>query len=164
GFVAQMRAIRLEALFGPFSSLVEAVGVLVVAGVAVYELAQGAITLGGLLAFLAYLGQLYGPVQGFAGLSNTLYAAGARGGRALDQEPAVTEVEDPVPMGRARGEIRFTGVGFTYPDIDEPALRDVDLRLPPGRRVAVVGASGAGKSTLAKLLLRSYDPTEGGIT
>ena len=70
-----MTATRLESLFGPFSSLVEAVGVLVVVGIAVYELAQNRITLGGLLAFLTYLGQLYGPIQGFGGLSNTVYAA-----------------------------------------------------------------------------------------
>jgi len=166
-FTAQMLAIRLEALFGPFSSIIECIGVLAVTGVAVYELAQGAITLGGLLAFLAYLGQLYGPVQGFAGLSNTLFAASAGAERiieVLDEQPAVVEPREPRELGRATGAIRFEKVWFTYGGTERPALRDVDLRLAPGRRVAVVGASGAGKSTLTKLLLRSYDPDRGRVT
>ena len=166
-FTAQMLAIRLEALFGPFSSIIECIGVLAVTGVAVYELARGAITLGGLLAFLAYLGQLYGPVQGFAGLSNTLFAASAGAERiieVLDEQPAVAEPCEPRELGRACGAIRFEKVWFTYGGTERPALRDVDLRLAPGRRVAVVGASGAGKSTLTKLLLRSYDPDRGRVT
>ena len=166
-FSAQMLAIRLEALFGPFSSLVECIGVLAVTGVAVYELAQGAITLGGLLAFLAYLGQLYGPVQGFAGLSNTLFAASAGAERiieVLDEQPAVAEPQEPHVLGRAAGAIRFEKVWFTYDGTEQPALRGVDLRLAPGRKIAIVGASGAGKSTLTKLLLRSYDPDRGRVT
>jgi ATP-binding cassette, subfamily B, bacterial len=166
-FSAQMLAIRLEALFGPFSSIVECIGVLAVTGVAVYELAQGAITLGGLLAFLAYLGQLYGPVQGFAGLSNTLFAASAGAERiieVLDERTAVTEPQEPHALDRAVGAIRFDKVWFTYDGTEQPALRGIDLRLAPGRKVAVVGASGAGKSTLTKLLLRSYDPDRGRIT
>ncbi len=166
-FSAQMLAIRLEALFGPFSSLVECIGVLTVMGVAIYELAQGAITLGGLLAFLAYLSQLYGPVQGFAGLSNTVFAASASAERIielLDESPAVAEMEHPRRLGRATGAIRFEKVWFTYDGTERPALRGVDLRLTPGRKIAIVGASGAGKSTLTKLLLRSYDPDHGRVT
>ena len=166
-FAAQMLALRLEALFEPFSSLVEAVGLLVVMGVAVYELAQGAITLGGLLAFLTFLTQLYGPVQGFAGLSNTLYSAAAGAERILellDQQPGVVEAEHPRPLDRAVGVIGFEGVGFAYPGTARPSLRNVSLRLPPGSKVAIVGPSGAGKSTLTKLLLRSYDPDRGRIT
>jgi ATP-binding cassette, subfamily B, bacterial len=165
-FSAQMLAIRLEALFEPFSSLVEALGVLVVSGVAVYELAQGTITLGGLLAFLAYLGQLYAPVQGFAGLANTLYSASASAERILEllnQRPGVIEPVRPHRLDRAFGAIHFERVSFTYPGAKRPALHEVDLHLAPGRKIAIVGASGAGKSTLTKLLLRSYDPHHGRI-
>ena len=166
-FSAQMLAIRLEALFEPFSSIVECIGVLAVTAVAIYELAQGAITLGGLLAFLAYLSQLYGPVQGFAGLSNMVFAASASAERIielLDEQPAVAELEQPRRMARATGAIHFNKIWFTYEGADRPALRAVDLRLAPGRKIAIVGASGAGKSTLTKLLLRSYDPDRGRIT
>ena len=166
-FSAQMVAIRLEALFGPLSDLVELIGVLAVMGFAVYELANGRITLGGLLVFVAYLSQLYGPVAGFGGLWNEMSSAKAGAERIiemLDQEPAVVEPVDPAPLARAQGTLALQGVAFTYPDTERPALSGIDLRIAPGEKIAVVGASGAGKTTLTKLLLRFYDPDEGRIT
>ena len=166
-FSAQMVAIRLEALFGPLSDLVELIGVLAVMGFAVYELASGRITLGGLLVFVAYLSQLYGPVAGFGGLWNEMSSAKAGAERIieiLDQEPAVVDPVDPAPLTRAQGVLALQGVAFTYPDTERPALSDIDLRIAPGEKIAVVGASGAGKTTLTKLLLRFYDPDEGRIT
>ncbi len=166
-FSAQMVAIRLEALFGPLSDLVELIGVLAVMGFAIYELASGRITLGGLLVFVAYLSQLYGPVAGFGGLWNEMSSAKAGAERIieiLDQEPAVVEPLDPAPLARAQGTLALQGVAFTYPDTERPALSDIDLRIAPGEKIAVVGASGAGKTTLTKLLLRFYDPDEGRIT
>jgi ABC-type multidrug transport system fused ATPase/permease subunit len=166
-FSAQMVAIRLEALFGPLSELVELIGVLAVMGFAVYELASGRITLGGLLVFVAYLSQLYGPVAGFGGLWNEMSSAKAGAERiieVLDQEPAVTDPADPAPLARAAGALALHGVTFTYPDTERPALSGIDLRITPGEKIAVVGASGAGKTTLTKLLLRFYDPDQGRIT
>ncbi|RTL62261.1 MAG: ATP-binding cassette domain-containing protein [Pseudonocardiaceae bacterium] len=166
-FRAQMRAIKIEGLFSPISAFVESVGTLVVIGIGVWELSQNRITLGGLLVFLAYISQLYGPVQGFAGLTNSIFAASASAERiieVLDAEPGVEEPAKPVRMRRARGDIRITGVEFGYPGTDRTALHDVDLEIAAGTKVAVVGASGAGKSTLTKLLLRTYDPDSGTIT
>ena len=166
-FRAQMRAIKIEGLFSPISAFVESVGTLVVIGIGVWELSQNRITLGGLLVFLAYISQLYGPVQGFAGLTNSIFAASASAERiieVLDAEPGVEEPAEPVRMRRARGDIRITGVQFAYPGTDRTALDDVDLDITAGTKVAVVGASGAGKSTLTKLLLRTYDPDAGTIT
>jgi ATP-binding cassette subfamily B protein len=166
-FAAQMVAVRLEALFGPLSSLVEVVGVLLVMGFAVWELANGRITLGELLVFVAYISQLYGPVAGFGGLWNEMSSAKAGAERIiemLDQEPAVVDPVDPAPLGRARGALAVRGVSFTYPDTERPALAGVDVTIAPGEKVAVVGASGAGKTTLTKLLLRFYDPDAGQVT
>ncbi|WP_296152196.1 ABC transporter ATP-binding protein, partial [Pseudonocardia sp. SCN 73-27] len=166
-FRAQMRAIKIEGLFSPISAFVESVGTLVVIGIGVWELSQNRITLGGLLVFLAYISQLYGPVQGFAGLTNSIFAASASAERiieVLDAKPGVEESAEPVRMRRARGDIRITGVEFGYPGTDRTALHDVDLEIAAGTKVAVVGASGAGKSTLTKLLLRTYDPDSGTIT
>ncbi|GAY08553.1 putative ABC transporter ATP-binding protein [Pseudonocardia sp. N23] len=166
-FRAQMRAIKIEGLFSPISAFVESVGTLVVIGIGVWELSQNRITLGGLLVFLAYISQLYGPVQGFAGLTNSIFAASASAERiieVLDAQPGVEDPVKPVRMRRARGAIRITGVGFGYPGTDRTALHDVDLDIIAGSKIAVVGASGAGKSTLTKLLLRTYDPDEGTIT
>jgi ATP-binding cassette subfamily B protein len=166
-FTAQMTATRLQALFGPLTELLEVVGVLLVMGLAVWELAHHNITLGGLLVFVAYLTQLYGPLQGLGQLTNSLYAASASAERVmelLDLAPTITEPTHPVPLPRARGHLRVHEVGFGYPDTDRSALAGIELEVRPGQRVAIVGASGAGKSTLAKLLLRFYDPNQGSIS
>ncbi|WP_433290202.1 ABC transporter transmembrane domain-containing protein [Pseudonocardia sp. CA-142604] len=166
-FRAQMTATRLEALFSPFSSLLETIGVLLVVGIAVWELANNRITLGGLLVFVAYLTQLYGPISGFGNLWNSLYSASASAERiieVLDEEPGVVEPEVPRTLARASGEVRFEDVEFSYPGTDKAVLRGISYQVPPGTKVAIVGASGAGKTTLTKLMLRFYDPANGRIT
>ena len=166
-FTAQMVATRLQALFGPLTELLEVVGVLLVIGLAVWELANQRITIGGLLAFVAYLTQLYGPIQGLGRLTNSLYAASASAERVieiLDETPAVNDPESPRPLRHAQGTVHFHNVGFTYPGTASPALAGISFTVAPGQKVAVVGSSGAGKSTLTKLLLRFYDPDSGAIT
>jgi ATP-binding cassette, subfamily B, bacterial len=166
-FTAQMTATRLQALFGPLTDLIEVVGVLLVMGLAVWELTNNNITLGGLLVFVAYLTQLYGPLQGLGQLTNSLFAASASAERVmelLDLAPTITEPTHPVPLRRALGYLRVREVGFAYPDTDRPALARINFEVRPGQRVAIVGASGSGKSTLAKLLLRFYDPSRGSIS
>jgi len=167
GFRAQMVATRLQALFRPLTELLEVIGVLSVMGLAVWELANSRITLGGLLVFMVYLTRLYGPIQGFGHLTNSLYAASASAERVielLDQQPSVTEPSHPRPLPRARGTLRVHDLCFAYPDTAHPALSQVGFRAEPGEKIAVVGASGAGKSTLAKLLMRFCDPDSGAIT
>ncbi|MDQ2709314.1 MAG: ATP-binding cassette domain-containing protein [Actinomycetota bacterium] len=166
-FVAQMAATRLQAVFGPLTDLLEVVGVLLVIGLAVWELTNGRISIGGLLAFVAYLTQLYGPIQGAGRLVNSLYSASASAERVielLDEVPSVRSPDQPIPLPRARGAVRFHGVGFSYPEVDQAALSGLTFTITAGEKIAIVGASGAGKSTLAKLLLRFDDPTTGTVT
>ncbi len=166
-FVAQMAATRLQAVFGPLTDLLEVVGVLLVIGLAVWELTNGRISIGGLLAFVAYLTQLYGPIQGVGRLVNSLYSASAGAERVielLDEVPSVRSPDQPIPLPRARGAVRFQGVSFSYPDVDQAALSGLTFTITAGEKIAIVGASGAGKSTLAKLLLRFDDPTTGTVT
>ena len=156
-FAAQMVATRLRATFGPFVDLLETAAVLLVVGLGIRQLAAGALTTGGLLVFLAYLAQLYGPVRAFGALANTVYAASAGAERIieiLDEQPSVAEPARPRPVRRARGGVC----------VEAPTLRDVRFAVAPGQKIAVVGASGAGKTTLTKLLLRFYDPDRGRIT
>ncbi len=164
---AELAATRLGAMFSPLVDLVHVLGVLTILGVGIWELTAGHITLGGLLAFLVFLSQLYAPVQGLGALSTSLFAAAAAAERIielLDEQPSVTAPEHPIPLGRSKGQLRLDQVDFTYPDSEADVLKKVGFTAPPGQTTAIVGASGAGKTTLLKLLLRFYDPSSGRIT
>ncbi|HEX8935687.1 MAG TPA: ABC transporter ATP-binding protein [Pseudonocardiaceae bacterium] len=163
---AELAATRLGAMFSPLVDLVQVLGILTILGVGIWELTAGRITLGGLLAFLVFLSQLYGPVQGLGSLSTSLFAATAAAERIielLDEQPTVTTPVYPVPLNRARGQLQLDQVSFAYPDTETEVLRNVGFTAQPGQTTAIVGASGAGKTTLLKLLLRFYDPTSGRI-
>jgi ATP-binding cassette, subfamily B, bacterial len=165
-FTAQMLATKLEALFAPFTDLLRMLGVLLVIGFGIRELIAGRVTLGGLLVFLGYLSQLYGPISGIGGLINSIYSASAGAERiveVLDTKPDVLDPADPVPMRRALGALRVERLGFSYPRGGRPTLAEVSFAAAPGETIAVVGASGAGKSTLLRLLLRLHDPFRGAV-
>jgi ATP-binding cassette subfamily B protein len=154
-------------MFPPLVDLLQVAGVLAIFGVGVYELSANRITLGGLLAFLAYLAQLYGPVRSLGELSNSLFSAAAGAERIielLDERPAVAAPARPIPLGRSRGRIQVEDVAFRYPATTTDVLNGVSFTIPAGGVTALVGASGAGKTTIMKLLLRFYDPLGGCIT
>ncbi len=163
---AELASTRIRGLFSPIVNLIELTGVLLVFVLGTLALARGELTLGGLLVFIAYLTQLFGPVRDLSSLSNTVFKALAGAERVielLDERSRVTDRPDAERLGRARGVVELEGVSFRYPDAREPALQEATLRAAPGETVALVGASGAGKSTIAKLLLRFYDPEAGSI-
>ncbi|GHE02171.1 ABC transporter ATP-binding protein [Streptomyces alanosinicus] len=165
-FRAAMASVRIRAVYRPVVEIIEVTGALAVMGLGTWKLAQGQLTLGGLLVFLALIGRLYGPVHGLSGLGTAFYAAAASAERIielLDQRPQVAEVPGARRTGRARGEVDFDGVWFRYPGASSWALSDVSFHVAPGETMALVGASGAGKSTLAKLQLRFYDPDRGAV-
>ncbi|UFR05573.1 ABC transporter ATP-binding protein/permease [Streptomyces sp. Go40/10] len=165
-FRAAMASARIRAVYGPVVEVIEVAGGLAVMGLGTWKLAQGQLTLGGLLVFLALIGKLYGPVRGLSHLGTSFYAAAASAERIielLDQRPQVTEAPDARRTGRARGDVEFDGVWFRYPGGPSWALSDVSFHAAPGETVALVGASGAGKSTIAKLQLRFYDPDRGAV-
>ncbi|HEY1973319.1 MAG TPA: ABC transporter transmembrane domain-containing protein, partial [Pseudonocardia sp.] len=165
-FTAQMLATKLEALFAPFTDLLQVSGVLLVVGFGIRELVAGRITLGGLLVFLGYLSQLYGPISGFGNLVNSIYAASAGAERIfelLDATPETVDPATPMRLERVRGALRVDRLGFRYPQSGRPTLSEISFTAAPGETIAVVGASGAGKSTLMRLLLRLHEPTHGAV-
>ncbi|MFF4758439.1 ABC transporter ATP-binding protein [Streptomyces sp. NPDC001292] len=165
-FRAAMASTRIRAVYSPVVEVIEVSGGLAVMGLGTWKLAQGQLTLGGLLVFLALIGKLYSPVRGLARLGNTFYAASASAERIielLDQRPQVVEAPGARRIGRARGDVEFDGVWFRYPGASSWALSDVSFHVASGETLALVGASGAGKSTVAKLQLRFYDPDRGAV-
>jgi ABC-type multidrug transport system fused ATPase/permease subunit len=165
-FIAKLAVARLRAVFSPLIDMLQLAGVLIVVAVAIWELSQGRLTIGGLLVFLVYLNQLYSPIRGLSRLVSSVYAASASAERIiefLDQQPLVHDPVYPVMLERARGALVFEGVSFHYPHTARDALSHISLQVEPGQTLALVGPSGAGKSTLAKLLLRFYDPSAGRI-
>jgi ATP-binding cassette, subfamily B, bacterial len=165
-FVADMAAVRLDALFTPLVNVIQVAGVGVVIVAGTWELSQGRLTIGGLLVFLIYLRQLYGPVQGVSEVLNAFYEATAGAERViefLDEEPSVREREGAISLARARGHVEFDSVSFSYPGSEREALTDVSFEVAPGEVLALVGPSGSGKSTTVKLLLRFFDPRAGAV-
>ena len=164
---AELAATRISGLFGPLVGLIELLGGMLVIGFGVWALSSGELTLGGLLVFITYLAQLYSPIRALGQLSNSIFAAAAGAERVLELLNEVPSVTD-APHARAlptpvRGHLELRGVTYSHPAADQPALREISLRVRPGEIVAVVGPSGAGKSTLARLLVRFADPQAGEI-
>ena len=130
-----------------------------------YLVVQGQLTLGVLTAFVLYLRQFFEPMQDLSQFYNIFQAAGAaleKLAGVIEEAPTVPESPAPVHLETVRGEVTFEGVTFAYRD--QPVLHDVDLRIPAGQIVAVVGETGAGKTTMARLIARFYDPTVGRVT
>jgi ATP-binding cassette, subfamily B, bacterial len=165
-YEAQMASTRVKALYSPLVDLIELMGVMLVLGMGTWELSTGRLSLGGLLVFITFLTQLYGPIRSLGRLANRIYGASAAAERIiefLDQEPLVSDPLRPRSVPHRPRSIGFEDVGFTYPEAERPALDEVSFELEAGQTIALVGPSGAGKSTVAKLLLRFYDPDRGQI-
>ncbi|MCA1192024.1 MULTISPECIES: ABC transporter ATP-binding protein [unclassified Saccharopolyspora] len=169
-FRAKLVEARLSSTYAPLVTVVETVCILLVIGVGVWEISADRITIGGLMAFAAYIGYLYPPLQDLGRITMAVTAARAGAERLvelLDARPAVVDAPDGTaqlpPGGRPGRAVEFDRVAFRYPRAAEHALRDFRLAIRPGEFVLVTGPSGVGKSTLAKLLLRFYDPAAGRV-
>jgi ATP-binding cassette subfamily B protein len=151
--------------FFMFLSLFGAVGPALIYWYGGWEVFSGELTIGTVVAFVAYLNRLYGPVSQLANVHVDVMSALALFERLfayLDLEPDVADRPGAVPLPRVRGHVRFEAVSFEYV-AGRPALSEVSFEAVPGQLVALVGPSGAGKTTVTYLVPRLYDPTEGTI-
>jgi ABC-type multidrug transport system fused ATPase/permease subunit len=162
---ANYETVVLNGLYFPAVEVLSATATAIVLGFGGALVVDGSLTVGTLLAFSLYLANFFDPVQQLSQLYNTFLSATAALDRitaALDEEPEVRDAPDAVELGRTRGDVRFERVRFGYGDHPD-VLHDLDLEVPHGTTVALVGHTGAGKSTIAKLLARFYDPRAGRI-
>jgi ABC-type multidrug transport system fused ATPase/permease subunit len=163
---ANMKTVNLNAAYFP---AVELLSAFVTAGILLYggiQAIHGDVTVGVLVAFIAALNNFFDPIQQLSQLYTTYQAGMAALDKIfelLDEEPELRDRADAIALPRLRGELTFDHVSFAYSPEGEKALDGIDLHVPAGQTVALVGSTGAGKSTFAKLAARFYDPTEGRI-
>ena len=158
---ANIDSFRLVALFMPGIKLIGnlTIGVVLVYGG--YLVIQGEMTVGVLAAFLLYLRMFFEPMQDISQFYNTFQSASSaleKLSGVLEEQPSVVQPARPTPLPHARGDVHLEHVHFAYA-ADRPVLPDLELHIPEGQTVALVGTTGAGKTTIAKLMSRFYDPT-----
>jgi ATP-binding cassette, subfamily B, bacterial len=162
--VANARSFRLMALFVPgvvILGTIATVAALLYGGIRVLD---GELQVGVLTSFLLYLRRFFDPMQDIAVFFNSFQSASAaleKLSGVLEERPSVPEPEHPTPLPDPRGEVTFRSVRFGYRDA--VVLPHLDVSVPAGQTVALVGATGAGKTTIARLLARFYDPDDGQV-
>ncbi|KMO67748.1 ABC transporter ATP-binding protein [Mycolicibacterium chlorophenolicum] len=131
-----------------------------------YRVLHGQMTIGTLAAFLLYLRMFFEPMQEISQFFNTFQSASSaleKLAGVLAEKPGIADPAEPVELDSVRGEIAFRDVRFEYVP-NRPVLPDLDLVVPAGQTVALVGTTGAGKTTIAKLVTRFYDPGAGSVS
>lgn len=161
----QMAQARLSAFFSPLMSLFTSLATLLVLVYGGSLVIRSQLTIGELVAFITYVGQLMVPVRQFGWVITAVSQAAASGERVfeiLDVRSEVTDLPGARPIGHVEGGVVFEGVSFAHTP-DYWVLRDIDLRVEPGEKVALLGPTGSGKSSVVSLIPRFYDPTEGRV-
>jgi len=131
-----------------------------------FNVVQGHLTIGGLVAFMNYVFMLTWPMDAIGwvlSMSEECRTASERLNEVLDSRPEIADRSGARSLERCTGRLEFRGVGFKYPKSDEWILRDLNLAIEPGETVGIVGRTGSGKTTLAYLLPRLYDVAEGQV-
>ena len=163
---ANHRTVVLSGVYFPTVDFISSAATAIVLGYGGYLVSGGDITVGTLFAFIGYLANFFDPVQDLSQFYNTYLSATAALDKIMDvleEEPDVVDEPGAQPLAHIAGHVRFEQVRFGYGDGPE-VIHGLDLDVPTGTTVALVGHTGAGKSTIAKLLARFYDPREGRIT
>jgi ATP-binding cassette subfamily B protein len=157
---------RLQTRYNPLIGFLPQLGLAAILLVGGNDVIHHTLNIGDFSAFYIYLLMLLSPMRTL-GISLTMAqratASGARIFQLLDRAPTLISPPDAPPLPPGHGHVRFEGVTMRYAPGGAPALRDINLDVPAGRTVALVGATGSGKTTLAALIARLYDPTEGRV-
>ncbi|MFZ0043817.1 MAG: ABC transporter ATP-binding protein [Solirubrobacteraceae bacterium] len=166
-FEQQVYATRIQAFYNPLISFLPNLGLGAILLFGGREVIDGSLSLGAFTAFYAYLLMLISPMRTLGymlGAAQRSTASGARIFEVLDREPQIVSAPGAPPLPEGSGHVSFRGAGLTFEGGVTPALRDIDLEIPAGQTVAIVGAMGSGKSALVSLLPRLYDVTTGSVS
>jgi ATP-binding cassette subfamily B protein len=161
----QVRLSMMQAIFNVLVGLTIALGTAAVLWIGVQHVRAGILSVGSLLMVMAYVGQMYQPLQLLSTKTTDLQvwiASLERTFALLDQAPEIAESPTALSLSRAQGEFEFRNVSFSY-DESGRGLKDISFSVPAGARVGIVGGTGAGKTTLLNLLMRFYDPSDGQV-
>ena len=161
--IADQRAVGLIGVYNPGLVLIGNVTVAILLAVDGYRVIAGELPVGVLVAALLFAKRFFAPVQEMAQFYNSLQSSVAaleKISGLLEEEPTIAAPAHPVALSRALGRIAFEGVRFGYTPGSDVIPR-LDLEIPAGQTLALVGSTGAGKSTIAKLVARFYDVTDG---
>jgi ATP-binding cassette subfamily B protein len=163
-FKLSAMAARMQAVNLPLMFLIANMGTVVIILYGGNQVIQGQITIGEIIAFMTYLGQLIDPVRRLGMIIPAVAIAGSAGERIfdiLDTVPDVCDEPGAQPIGEIKGDVVFRHVSFGYGA--KKVLTDINFKVRAGQTIALLGATGSGKSTIVSLLPRFYDPTEGQI-
>jgi ABC-type multidrug transport system fused ATPase/permease subunit len=157
---------RLQAFYNPFIGFLPQLGLAAILFYGGRQVIDGRLTVGEFSAFYAYLLMLLSPMRTLGislGLAQRATAAGARIYQILDREPRIVSAPGAPALPPGSGHVELRGVTLQYEGAARPALHDVDLDVPAGTTVALVGATGSGKTTLVQLIPRLYDVSAGAV-
>ena len=162
---AFLNAVRLNDCFWPLVELSWGIGTLIVFAVGYRLILSGEIQVGKLIAFSMYTGMFWRPIMNLSSFYNTLitnFAAADRIFDILDQDPDIENIGEAPKMSRIDGKVEFRNIDFSY-NVGGKVLNNINFKVNPGDKIALVGATGSGKTTIISLLSRFYDPTDGEI-
>ncbi len=162
---ANIETIFYYSVFFPLVDLIGAIGIALIVWYGGWRVMNSALSLGALVAFIQYSGQLFQPIRDISDKYNVLQAAVVASHRifkTIDLPIAITTPAQPKKTGRAEGRIEFENVWFAYNE-EEWVLKDVSFKVEPGQSTAFVGHTGSGKTTITNLLMRFYDVQKGRI-
>ncbi len=163
---ANVTAVRMEGIMMPTVSILTGIGFAVVIIIGGFQVMDGAMEIGFLLAFLLYIQRFFEPVMELSMQYTQLQRAMASGARIfelLDIDPEIKDSPDAIELPPVKGEISFQHVSFGY-EPDKDILHDIDLTIKAGETVAIVGQTGSGKSSLVNLIARFYEVEKGKVT
>jgi ABC-type multidrug transport system fused ATPase/permease subunit len=163
---ANMSTAGVQAVATPAIQMISALGMALVLGVGTWQIVNGTLTVGTLVAFVSYLIQFYQPVEDLIRVNNTVQQALSASERIfefIDEVPDVVEQPGATDLKECEGRVTFEDVTFAY-QADKPVLHKISLEAPSGKIVALVGHTGSGKTTTVNLIPRFYDPDGGKVT